>query len=117
VNRTKAGFVHTSGIIRAPRFCRLRSPFGGLPRSNVLKKDIGIQIRGDSKEYIKKLLREYVDENKMTVEDVKFHVRKYFGYELPQTQINVFSNEFVDFCLYISAEHRLQADAATAANG
>ena len=29
---------------------------------------------------------------------------KYFGYEIPQTQINVFTPEFLAFCLYIIQE-------------
>jgi len=48
-----------------------------------------------------------VNVNIIKIVDVKFlkyHFLKYFGYELPQTQINVFSNEFLDYCLYIIQE-------------
>lgn len=40
----------------------------------------------------------------MNAKDVKYHFKKYFGYDMPQTQINVFSPEFIDFCLYIASQ-------------
>ena len=43
----------------------------------------------------------------MTPDEVKHHFKKFFGYELPQTQINVFSPEFIDFCLYISNHNQM----------
>ena len=42
--------------------------------------------------------------NQVDVAWLKQRYIKYFGHELPQTQINVFSNEFLDFCLYIIQE-------------
>lgn len=41
---------------------------------------------------------------KVDVKFLKHHYLKYFGHEIPQTQINVFTPEFLDFCLYIIQE-------------
>lgn len=75
-----------------------------------MKTNIGIEIKGDIKEYVNKLLREHAESNKMTASKVKYHFKKFFGYELPQTQINVFSPEFIEFCLYISAQQSFAVD-------
>ena len=44
----------------------------------------------------------------MKAQEVKHHFKKFFGYDLPQTQINVFSPEFIEFCLYISKEQIIE---------
>lgn len=45
----------------------------------------------------------------MEAREIKHHFKKFFGYELPQTQINVFSPEFVEFCIYITTQKSAQA--------
>ena len=42
--------------------------------------------------------------NQVDVAWLKQRYLKYFGYEIPQTQINVFTPEFLAFCLYIIQE-------------
>ena len=42
--------------------------------------------------------------NQVDVAWLKQRYMKYFGYEIPQTQINVFTPEFLAFCLYIIQE-------------
>ena len=53
---------------------------------------------------LREVCKEKTGTQNVDVKFLKHHYLKYFGKEIPQTQISVFTPEFLGFCLYIIQE-------------